>query len=1012
MKRFKIIKLASLAIITTLLFSGIFIVKPQAEEATDSQSQTNCTVGAKPSVETHYGIDFTQNGDNVILQASAPFTIVGVDEIVGDKVISSNYGGHSGKTFSKAEDGKYTYKMSVADLKDDGKDCASADDDNCSDDKVLHITLKRKITKADAWDVDKACFGELKTFDKSYVEVITTIDIDSYDSSNFGEEESKNYSSSNACKFLRYGKSSGIKFDEAEEKYEQYWNGSDDAQKSYKEDVPFCYDGGTTAIEYSDSDLKILVQRALFSYYLHSVVIPSDNVGGWTVSMVRSKAENVGGKHFQTGVTSISQPENLKCDYTKLYSLKNGIKTNDYDDKPTDTEIDNNQIANDAYFQNREYYYASSPTSSSKTYSYVYHYDKGNGIYSTQTKEFGTCKRTCEEAVIVEYGPPQAALAGLCIEYKVKVTSKVNCSTNLDFKKDEQNYKLCVPRPRCVHGKTTIDQAGPSEEFDACIQKCDGGKYSQDCSKKCYNQVYLLSNKLDLSETLFSTSGTYLTDSSVPAIFQGYHYRDKDGNILWKSTGGVSSYATYYYKKKYNKTVYWNGGLNGSKRGTLISKHHKYYTAVDGFKKSIKNGVTCKDKCKFVGCGANTYLDEEKLKADKRANLKIYNDALTECVAAATCRESTATFSFEVSYKHKDSGNNVVKETIKYPYTTKQDKLESKSDTSDRTQSLGKDSTILGYAGCYVSGKAKNYYMTKWSFPGTWVNNKTGEISFEDKSSDVSWHTVEDKFCLPLDTENVNEQWWKYYMARKTAENNTGAATIDTGSYLSESYKNKCNDYTAFNSSLLDGFTPEYNIKAQTTEFGYFGWKFDVSCFYASYNGSSDICPKGKCDSCTTSGYDTRTVEATDLFPSKDGSKIESSTSSSTSVGRDPGFNWTSAASIPSKKNTIYAVNPRELIDKIQEAGNKIYSEENKDEYLDYEFNLTSSDLNKIKQKYGSDDGYVTWSGESVWNSEANVYTYNSELLDELKSSGALKKSGIPGCNNEARGICVTNVVE
>ena len=52
---------------------------------------------------------------------------------------------------------------------------------------------------------------------------------------------------------------------------------------------------------------------------------------------------------------------------------------------------------------------------------YVYNYDPCNPTYGAKIE----CEVKCEEAVTVQYGAPVASKAGLCFEYKVKVTSRV-----------------------------------------------------------------------------------------------------------------------------------------------------------------------------------------------------------------------------------------------------------------------------------------------------------------------------------------------------------------------------------------------------------------------------------------------------------------------------------------------------------------------------------------------------------------------------------------------------------
>lgn len=44
--------------------------------------------------------------------------------------------------------------------------------------------------------------------------------------------------------------------------------------------------------------------------------------------------------------------------------------------------------------------------------------------------------------------------------------------------------------------------------------------------------------------------------------------------------------------------------------------------------------------------------------------------------------------------------------------------------------------TLKDFGGCYTCSSANNYYMGEIRFPGTWVNNKTGDISFTLKTGD------------------------------------------------------------------------------------------------------------------------------------------------------------------------------------------------------------------------------------------------------------------------------------
>ncbi len=121
------------------------------------------------------------------------------------------------------------------------------------------------------------------------------------------------------------------------------------------------------------------------------------------------------------------------------------------------------------------------------------------------------CNTICYEHLTVEYDPPVAAIAGICISYKVTVKSETKCGVKYNKEIIEGSNtntngglvgklqkEMCSPIPICS-GEKNHTQAGPSEDFDKCIKECDNGKYSQSCINKCYKQVYE-NNKKDVEK--------------------------------------------------------------------------------------------------------------------------------------------------------------------------------------------------------------------------------------------------------------------------------------------------------------------------------------------------------------------------------------------------------------------------------------------------------------------------------------------------------------------------------
>ena len=174
----------------------------------------------------------------------------------------------------------------------------------------------------------------------------------------------------------------------------------------------------------------------------------------------------------KAGKTVSSVNQTMRCDNTKIAKTTGTVSAADY-------------------YQNKKYYFYEKTYTPTTTRYYKYHYgcktvtDKDNPV---------VCKVNCQEVVVVEYGPPVAVKAGLCFEYKVKVTSKVVCRPMSQIPEPKSYEGYCTPTPSCASKTSTANkltgthrQGGPDEEFDQCVQECDGGKYTDKCSLSCYN---------------------------------------------------------------------------------------------------------------------------------------------------------------------------------------------------------------------------------------------------------------------------------------------------------------------------------------------------------------------------------------------------------------------------------------------------------------------------------------------------------------------------------------------
>lgn len=739
--------------------------------------------------------------------------------------------------------------------------------------------------------------------------------------------------------------------------FEKYNPRVTNSQVEYRELFPYCY-SSTVSRNLDEEYISNLAGIAIRSYkFRHR-------------SLEESKPVEIPADSEQTFTDTSNLKLNLTCDILNI-----GTKSAEYQ------------------YVNKHKYTAIKETSKS---------------YNTSKKTY-TCKKTCTEVLTVEYGPPVASIAGLCFEYKVRVKSEVTCQTEgTDVPPpNPDDYKYCEPVVQCVStsGRTIISYGGPNEDFDKCINKCDKGKYTQKCINKCYNKVYNTSNNSNLrlnyidkvEATQLSDCNSILTQNQpdpttlsnliidAPSTDRCYgHYEWVNGQIKWISGNGGhwTKYARYYFLNA-NETINTinQDSINMSAgNGRLMNGYERrYYSPIDGFKKwthytqgTYSGTAGCEYQCQYLGCSAGEKLNPDDVKGSFEDDMDVYEQFINECTAEASCSTKTAEFTIKVNNKTKDKPNE--DNWINYDAATLKN-------TGSAVDIHDNSNIILNRSDCYGETINKNKYMTEWSFPGTWINNKTGEISYKEKE-DKTWHKKKDKFCTSLNSADVNVGWW-YYGAMNEKKN------VVTGETMTD--------------EQLKAAVTDYNIKASTSDFGHFSWKIDVSCFYALYDtAGKKECIDKNCDDIKDKNpaqrYRIRTVDTADLFPSPEGKD----TTDATKTGRTPGFNWTINAT--NLKNEDYIIAPTALLEDIQtkERNGETYSDTN----LEYEFVLDREALKAIR-KHTTSGNYTNFTGKfEIVN---GVSVYNSSLFRGLGStldSKYINKVGKLGCNNQENDSC------
>lgn len=683
----------------------------------------------------------------------------------------------------------------------------------------------------------------------------------------------------------------------------------------------------------------------------------------------------------------------------------------------------------DQYYVNKKFYFDSETTN----ISVGYYYNHFSPDVATPQSSAITCKVTCEEAVSVEYGPPVSSIGGVCFEYKVKVTSYVNCSSS-EPTKPRLDFRVCTPSPVCYNAASRRNylQGGPDDNFDDCVKACDGGKYTKKCSNKCYKKIYGSSKttKLEAERNSFYDEVARKLNNGdddkgyldyTASCYQsqknnyGCYFRNSSGGVYWVGSGPDYSRRAWYSNG--GREIYTAGRWYIENPGAHWNYANYTVSMNDGFyRHNLANGY-CSDSCwwNYSSCTSDSYLNFEFPEIDKTENIKKYEKAVNACKAKATCSEKTAEITMNVKYNVMKGGKEEER-VINFPYTennaVNKDFISSKgvvegfndTSTSDNT-------TIISKRGCYVSAEQKNNYQVIISFPGSWESRK-GE-GFEYIPKDTSTHIYHEReFCIPDQAVDVNASW-DHYITKKYGEYEDYSITTD------EEIKNTCGtckklgedkcisiDKIDVTKAAPDPEVPD-NINATVHEFGYFGWDFDISCFYSQSHNKLCIDTKNndeKCDSCyNNSQYRVRTVDLKNLFPKADGTENDSVTE----LGRIRGFNWSDYAIISkdlsnanATKDNAYVSVPSNIARKIQDEGYTIYED---DKYLDYEFKLSPSVLKEIKKSAGN---YTDYKGQYV-NLDGNINVYKSSLF---RSGGLLDKSDITIKKPEGDQIYCNNI--
>lgn len=248
--------------------------------------------------------------------------------------------------------------------------------------------------------------------------------------------------------------------------------------------------------------------------------------------------------------------------------------------------------------------------------------------YEKQVVSNSVCSVNCIEQFQVTYDPPVAVKAGLCFQYKVTVRSKVTCKTEIkpgfSWPKAPEPEVTCDYIPICQNAHHST-QAGPSEDFDDCVNRCDDGKYTQKCINSCYSKVYENSES-----SKNSAKSTSVSDKDVLVQPLAGHGKDPYYQVEGcKNNGQIISHpdqcgaAFSELKQQYPLGYYRENNKNGKESWIQYDWHpcfnandkHCQYTDDDG--KSLNISVERYDgnlanKAPYTSNSSKSYIEAIK----------------------------------------------------------------------------------------------------------------------------------------------------------------------------------------------------------------------------------------------------------------------------------------------------------------------------------------------------------------------------------------------------------------
>lgn len=539
----------------------------------------------------------------------------------------------------------------------------------------------------------------------------------------------------------------------------------------------------------------------------------------------------------------------------------------------------------------------------------------------TETQNNKWFQAQCTEYLEIYYDDPKAVNAGAGFSY----------TTILKIKRVCQPLQIATPRkkPKCAYEPScwgvhhSGDKvAGPNEEFDSCVNTCDGGEYTQDCIDSCYQEVYGDEEVKTLTYTdkYPSTGMVNYSQKGIVRVRTGGYTTEPN------CTPGVTQLANGKILANCSKLIN-NSGCTADHEGGEPQCYLEFGTKVQ-----FANSCNGTDYCYEVYASSpDCSIDPEKeYYEDVQEALSEYRTVMNLISKEGEYKDETIYTGVYDHYADKQVDLPTYKTITNDIQHTEAEvrKVANTTQVDSRGYTITEDDLKYNFM-IYTVTRTETIELTQaYISRSTNQDGTTGSV-YSDEKLDCNDKDKNNLLCL--DYYDGNNKWYTSLFAPEV---------------------NNWSNWPAYNSNQTDYTINNYdeNIDVSLQKLGSWSqWNVDIDCIYGLYNnfykcanGQPLVCNED--DICTCGiQYIFREIDLDDAFPNE----------------RNPRWNWqgtintnnqtTGAARTEDTSLLNYRIDPDSLIDEIESKGETIYDVTSDASEVDYEFVLTRENLRNIR---------------------------------------------------------------